>query len=70
MLQNDLYYTLALLQVEGVGDILAKKLISQCGSAEAVFKAKKTTLAKIDGIGNSFLKNIQDKTVFHKTDHV
>ncbi len=69
MLQNELYYTLALLQVEGVGDILAKKLITQCGSAEEVFKAKKTTLAKIEGIGKSVLKNIQDKTVFHKTEH-
>lgn len=69
MLQNELYYTLALLQVEGVGDILAKKLITQCGSAEEVFKAKKTTLAQIEGIGKSVLKNIQDKTVFHKTEH-
>ena len=53
MLQNDLYYTLALLQVEGIGDILAKKLIQNCGSAEAVFKSKTTTLAKIEGIGKT-----------------
>ena len=69
MLQNELYYTLALLQVEGVGDILAKKLIHHCGSAEEVFKAKKTTLAKIEGIGKSLLKNIQDKTIFQKTEN-
>ena len=69
MLQNELYYTLALLQVEGVGDILAKKLIHHCGSAEEVFKAKKTTLAKIEGIGKAFLKNIQDKNIFHKTEN-
>lgn len=69
MLQNELYYTLALLQVEGVGDILAKKLIHHCGSAEEVFKAKKATLAKIEGIGKSLLKNIQDKTVFQKTEN-
>lgn len=69
MLQNELYYTLALLQVEGVGDILAKKLIHHCGSAEEVFKAKKTTLTKIEGIGKSLLKNIQDKTVFQKTEN-
>jgi len=69
MLQNELYYTLALLQVEGVGDILAKKLIHHCGSAEEVFKAKKATLDKIEGIGKSLLKNIQDKTVFQKTEN-
>ena len=69
MLQNELYYTLALMQVEGVGDILAKKLIHHCGSAEEVFKAKKTALAKIEGIGKSVLKNVQDKTVFEKTEN-
>lgn len=69
MLQNELYYTLALLQVEGVGDILAKKLIHHCGSAEEVFKTKKTTLASIEGIGKSLLKNIQDKSVFQKTEN-
>ncbi|NJM78490.1 MAG: DNA-protecting protein DprA [Flavobacterium sp.] len=69
MLQNELYYTLALLQVEGVGDILAKKLIHHCGSAEEVFKSKKSTLASIEGIGKSILKNIQDKTVFYKTEN-
>ncbi|VXC08998.1 DNA-protecting protein DprA [Flavobacterium sp. 9AF] len=68
MLQNDLYYTLALLQVEGIGDILAKKLIQNCGSAEAVFKSKSTTLAKIEGIGKTVLKNLQDPFIFQKTE--
>ncbi|WP_445721320.1 DNA-processing protein DprA [Flavobacterium sp.] len=69
MLQNELYYTLALLQVEGVGDIIAKKLINHCGSAEEIFKSKRSTLAKIDGIGKSLLSNLQDKSVFQKTDN-
>lgn len=68
MLQNELYYTLALLQVEGVGDILAKKLIQQCGSAEEIFKSKNTSLARIDGVGKSLLKNLQDKTIFQKAE--
>ncbi|WP_317168868.1 hypothetical protein [Flavobacterium undicola] len=38
MTTSDLFYVLALQRVEGVGDIMAKKLISQCGSAESVFK--------------------------------
>ena len=54
MQHTNLYYTLALLQVEAVGDILAKKLITHCGSAEAVFKSKKNTLAKIDSVEKQY----------------
>ncbi len=68
MLQKELYYTLALMQVDGVGDVVAKKLIHHCGSAEAVFLSKNTTLAKIEGIGKSLLKNLQDKSVFEKAE--
>ena len=59
MLQNELYHTLALLQVDGVGDVFAKKLINHCGSAEAVFQSKNTFsisskkgFGKIHQIGN------------------
>jgi DNA processing protein len=68
MLQKELYHTLALLQVDGVGDVIAKKLIQHCGSAEAVFLSKNTSLAKIEGIGKYLLKNLQDKTVFQKAE--
>lgn len=64
MLPNELFYTLALSQVEGVGDVLAKKLIHHCGDAETVLKSKPATLAKIDGIGRNLLKNLQSKTIF------
>lgn len=40
MNQTELYHLLALLKIEGVGDIVAKKLINHCGSAENVFNAK------------------------------
>ena len=56
------------MQVEGVGDVIAKKLINHCGSAEAVFQSKNTTLAKIEGIGKYLLKNLQDKSVFKKAE--
>lgn len=68
MTQSELYYTLALLQVEGVGDVLAKKLIQSCGSAQEVFKTKKAQLQKIDGIGRGVVKNLQDKSIFSKAD--
>jgi DNA processing protein len=68
MTQSELHYTLALLQVEGVGDVLAKKLIQHCGNAEAVFTSKKSQLQKIDGIGSVVIKNLQDKSVFVKAE--
>jgi DNA processing protein len=40
MTEQDLFQLLALQRVEGVGDIMAKKLLTHCGSAEAVFKTK------------------------------
>ncbi|MFL9830145.1 DNA-processing protein DprA [Flavobacterium sp. ST-87] len=66
MTATDLFYILALQRVEGVGDIMAKKLISHCGSAEAVFKTKTHQLAAIDGIGTTLLKNLKDQSVFDK----
>lgn len=66
MTTSDLFYILALQRVEGVGDIMAKKLISHCGSAEAVFKTKSNQLAAIDGIGTILLKNLKDQSVFDK----
>lgn len=66
MTTSDLYYLLALQKIEGIGDIMAKKLISHCGSAEAVFKTKSSQLAAIDGIGSILLKNLKDQSVFNK----
>lgn len=66
MSDQELFYLLALLKVDGVGDIMAKKLITHCGNAEAIFKTKPTQIAAIDGVGSVLLKNLQDKTVFEK----
>jgi len=66
MKTSELFYTLALLQVEGVGDVLAKKLIHHCGNAEEVFAAKKSQLQKIEGIGTTLVKNLHNKAVFAK----
>ena len=60
MTETDLLYILALQHVPKVGDITAKKLISHCGSAEAVFKEKRRNLAKIDGIGTAVLTELFD----------
>lgn len=64
MTGNELFKTLSLLKVEGVGDIMAKKLINHCGSAEAVLSATRKQLLAIDGVGEVAFKNLQDKEVF------
>jgi DNA processing protein len=68
MSDQDLLYLLALQQVDGVGDIVAKKLITHCGNAEAVFKTKSSQLSAIDGIGTVLVRNLKDKTVFEKAE--
>ncbi|WP_103726008.1 DNA-processing protein DprA [Flavobacterium croceum] len=65
MKQEALYYTLALLKIEGIGDIMAKKLISHCGSAQEVFQCSAEQLKKIDGVGTILIKNLANKHVFH-----
>ena len=61
MLHNELLHTLALLKVEGIGDVVAKKLINHCGSAQDVFQSKKKTLLAIDGVGEILYKKLQEK---------
>ncbi|SFC95366.1 DNA-processing protein DprA [Algibacter pectinivorans] len=58
MTENDLLYTLALQHVPNIGDITAKRLISHCGSAEAVLKEKSQNLLKIDGIGSVTISDL------------
>ncbi|OQA90679.1 MAG: hypothetical protein BWY27_00766 [Bacteroidetes bacterium ADurb.Bin234] len=57
--QTLIYHTLLLSQIPLIGDITARKLIMECGSAEAVFKEKKQKLLRIDGIGDSVVNNLQ-----------
>jgi DNA processing protein len=60
MTEQELLYTLALQHVPKIGAITAKKLINHCGSAEAVLKAKKNNLLKIDGIGFVTIEGLFD----------
>lgn len=66
MTDTELVHALALLKADGVGDIIAKKLINHCGSAENIFNSKLSFLKAIDGIGSVLLKKLKDKTIFDK----
>ena len=64
MNDTELLHLLALLKIEGVGDIVAKKLLNHCGSAEKIFQTKSSFLSAIDGIGQVLIKKLKDKSVF------
>ena len=60
---DSLFYQISLTLVPGVGNVLAKKLLSHCGSAEAVFSEKKKLLLKIPGIGQTIADAIANHEV-------
>ncbi|MCF6307929.1 MAG: DNA-protecting protein DprA, partial [Flavobacteriaceae bacterium] len=66
--KNELRYTLALQRVQNLGDSSAKKLLNKVGSAEGIFKEKKSNLLKIDGIGLFKLKELSEKIVLDQAD--
>jgi DNA processing protein len=68
MNETELYYLLALQKVEGVGDIVAKKLLTHCGDATAIFNSKPSQLKSIDGIGSVLISKLKDKSIFAKAE--
>jgi DNA processing protein len=63
-----LLHQIALTLVPGVGDINGKKLVSYCGSAEAVFKESKKNLMKIPGMGEATANSIASHHVFPRAE--
>ena len=68
MESNDLIYKIAIGNISGIGNINAKKLISKVGSAEAVFKEKKSNLLKIDGFGKTLVNKILNNNALENID--
>jgi DNA processing protein len=58
--QEELRLLLTMTQIPKIGDVLAKNLISYCGSAEAVFKESLKGLMKIPGVGEQAARNIRE----------
>ncbi len=52
----------------GVGNMLARNLMSYCGSAEEIFKTKAYILNSIPGIGPKTAKSISDQSVFDRAE--
>jgi DNA processing protein len=66
--KNELRYTLALQRVPNLGDTSAKKLLQYIGSAEGIFKEKKSNLLKVDGIGGFRLKDLNEGSLLDEAD--
>ncbi|MBL0144827.1 MAG: DNA-protecting protein DprA [Chitinophagaceae bacterium] len=63
-MNTDLLYQIALTQVPNIGDVHAKSLINIYGNAQNIFKAKKSDLESIEGIGTVRAKSIKGFTDF------
>ena len=67
-MDENLKYKIAISLIPHIGDMRAKRLISYCGSAEAVFSEKKAALEKIPGIGEANAKAVLTQNVFERVD--
>lgn len=63
-MNTDLLYQFSLTQVPQIGCVQARLLADEFETAEAIFKAKKSLLEKIEGIGEIRAKNIKAFTAF------
>src|SRR5215216_5450202 len=64
-MNNELLYQLALTLVPNIGDVQAKILVQHFGDAGSIFKAKKSQLEKIEGIGTIRANSIKEFDDFH-----
>ena len=68
-MQSELIYQLALTRVSNIGCIHAKTLVQHFGSASAIFRAPKSSLEKIEGIGTVRANNIKQYSSFNEDEN-
>lgn len=65
---GQLVYQIGLTLIPGVGDILGRKLVAICGSAEAVFKEPRRYLKKIPRIGDLLAEATAGKQILFRAE--
>ena len=65
-MNESLLYEIALTLLPGVGDVVGKKFVAYCGSAEAVFKEKRSALEKISGMRDVTIEAIRKKETLQR----
>lgn len=63
--EDQLLYQIALTMIPNVGPVLARNLLSYCGSLEAIFKHKASQLEKIPEIGPVTARSIARQKILH-----
>lgn len=66
---QELIYKIGITMIPDIGPIIAKTLISHCGSPEAVFSESVSTLSKIPGIGKIKADKIASAEIFNKAEN-
>jgi DNA processing protein len=61
-------HQIALSCINGIGPVLARNLISFCGSPEEVFRARKKVLSRVPGIGPRTIELISSQKAFDRAE--
>jgi DNA processing protein len=67
-MNESLKYKIALSLIPNIGDVLAKRIVAYCGSVEAVFSEKKSSLEKIPGVGEFYAKAVINQNIFDRAE--
>lgn len=65
---NKLLYQIALTQIKGVGDIIARNLLTIVGDEEAIFRSSHKSLLSIKGLPRKVVDAILDPTVLKEAE--
>ena len=68
MSDDKLLYQIGLTLIPGVGDVLGRKLVSLCGSAEAVFREPRHHLKKMPRIGELLAVAVGNKEILQRAE--
>ncbi len=68
MRHTELLYVLALLKAEGIGNVIARKLLSHFENPSDIFSAKAKDLAQIHGIGNFRISALKNKSLLKQAE--
>jgi DNA processing protein len=68
LIKEELIHMMALSLVENVGPVNAKRLVAYCGSAEAVFKQKKSALELVPGVGEFIARSVLKSTPMNRVE--
>ena len=67
-MEEDLRYIIALMGMKGIGSTITRHLVSEFGSAKAVFDADAELLLNMSSIGSTILSQRNNSELLNKAD--